>query len=101
MAGIPLKTARNRFGLVASPLKQPMHIIATFFTGLVVGTIAKLLNAWPGPGWVHITGLLEIGGGQQIGWYGSEDAAGFLASAGGALLLLPVYRLFCHRPTAS
>jgi uncharacterized membrane protein YeaQ/YmgE (transglycosylase-associated protein family) len=80
-----------------------MHIIATFFTGLIVGIVAKLLMPGRDPGGFIITGLLGIGGalvakylGQKLGWYGPDDTAGFMASVGGAFLLLLIYRVFVH-----
>ena len=81
-----------------------MHIIGTFFTGLLVGIVAKLLMPGRDPGGFIITALLGIAGafvakfiGQQLGWYRPEDTAGFLSSVGGALLLLLLYRLFFRR----
>ena len=83
-----------------------MHIIATFFIGLVVGLVAKLLMPGRDPGGFIITALLGIAGafvakflGQQLGWYRPEDAAGFIASVFGAMMLLLVYRLFRGRRT--
>jgi uncharacterized membrane protein YeaQ/YmgE (transglycosylase-associated protein family) len=38
--------------------------------------------------------------GQQLGWYGPDEAAGFLASVGGAFLLLLIYRLLFRRRRA-
>jgi uncharacterized membrane protein YeaQ/YmgE (transglycosylase-associated protein family) len=81
-----------------------MHVIVTFFTGLIVGIVAKLLMPGRDPGGFIITALLGIAGafvakyiGQQLGWYGPQDTAGFMASVAGALLLLLIYRLFFHR----
>lgn len=81
-----------------------MRIIATFFTGLIVGIVAKLLMPGRDPGGFIVTGLLGIAGalvaryiGQHLGWYGPEDTAGFMASVAGAFLLLLIYRLFFHR----
>ena len=80
-----------------------MHIIATFFTGLIVGIVAKLLMPGRDPGGFIITALFGIGGafvakylGQQLGWYGPQDTAGFMASVIGAIILLIVYRIFVH-----
>jgi uncharacterized membrane protein YeaQ/YmgE (transglycosylase-associated protein family) len=77
-----------------------MHIIGTFLTGLVVGIVAKLLMPGRDPGGFIITALLGIAGafvakflGQQLGWYRPEDAAGFIASVAGAVLLLFLYRV--------
>ncbi len=81
-----------------------MHIIVTFFTGLIVGIVAKLLMPGRDPGGFIITALIGIAGafvakfiGQQLGWYRPEDAAGFFASVGGAILLLILYRLIFRR----
>lgn len=81
-----------------------MQIIATFFIGLVVGLVAKLLMPGRDPGGFIITALLGIAGafiakfiGQQLGWYQPEDTAGFLASVCGAILLLMLYRLVFRR----
>ena len=81
-----------------------MHIIVTLFIGLIVGLIAKLLMPGRDPGGFIITALLGIAGafvakfiGQQLGWYRPEDAAGFLASVIGAMILLFVYRLLFRR----
>jgi uncharacterized membrane protein YeaQ/YmgE (transglycosylase-associated protein family) len=77
-----------------------MHILITIFVGLIVGLIAKLLMPGRDPGGFIVTILLGIGGalvagwiGRQLGWYGPEDSAGFVASVLGAILLLLVYRL--------
>ena len=77
-----------------------MHILITIFVGLIVGLIAKLLMPGRDPGGFIVTILLGIGGalvagwiGRQLGWYGPQDSAGFLASVVGAILLLLVYRL--------
>jgi len=37
--------------------------------------------------------------GQQLGWYGPEDAAGFIASVIGAIILLAIYQLLFRRRT--
>jgi uncharacterized membrane protein YeaQ/YmgE (transglycosylase-associated protein family) len=47
-----------------------------------------------------IAGAL-VGGflGRAVGWYGPNDAAGFLMALVGALVLLGLYRLILRRPT--
>ena len=85
-----------------------MHIIGTFLLGLIVGIVAKFLMPGRDPGGFIITALLGIAGafvakfiGVQLGWYRLEDAAGFIASVAGAVLLLVLYRaLFHRRPVA-
>ena len=81
-----------------------MHIIVTLFIGLVVGIVAKLLMPGRDPGGLIITALLGIAGafvarwiGVQLGWYRPEEAAGFIASVVGAMLLLLGYRLLFRR----
>lgn len=81
-----------------------MHIIVTILIGLAVGIIAKLLMPGRDPGGFIITTLLGIAGafvakfiGERLGWYGPTDPAGFLASVGGAMILLLIYRLLFRR----
>jgi len=81
-----------------------MGIIGTIIFGLIVGFFAKLLMPGRDPGGVIITILLGIVGsvvgryvGQALGFYGPEDAAGFLMSLIGAILLLAIYRAVVKR----
>ena len=83
-----------------------MHIIGALLIGLLVGIVAKLLMPGRDPGGFIITAILGIAGafvakflGQQFGWYGPEDSAGFLASVVGAIILLLLYRLIFRRRT--
>lgn len=78
-----------------------MHILMSIFIGLIVGVIAKLLMPGRDPGGFFITILLGIAGaevarliGRGLGWYQPGEAVGFLASIGGAILLLALYRMF-------
>ena len=83
-----------------------MGIIGWIIFGLIVGAVAKLLM--PGRdrgGWI-VTILLGIAGalvggflGRAVGWYGPNDAAGFLMALVGALVLLGLYRLTLRRST--
>ncbi len=75
-------------------------IIGTLIIGLLVGAVAKLLVPGKDPGGCIITILLGIAGafvagylGRALGWYHQGDAAGFIASVVGAILLLLIYRL--------
>lgn len=68
------------------------------------GAVAKLLTPGRDPGGWLITILLGIGGsvlahfiGRSLGWYGEGDAAGFIASVVGAIILLLLYRLVFKR----
>lgn len=70
----------------------------TILIGLLVGAMARWIK--PGEqaiGWL-MTALIGIGGavvatyvGQQLGWYRVGAHAGFLASVGGAVIVLFVY----------
>lgn len=81
-----------------------MQILWSLVIGLIVGAVAKLLMPGRDPGGVIITSLLGIAGsliatfiGQALGWYQHGQAAGFIMSVLGAILLLSIYRMFRHR----
>jgi uncharacterized membrane protein YeaQ/YmgE (transglycosylase-associated protein family) len=81
-----------------------MGIIGWIIFGLIVGAVAKLLMPGRDPGGWIITILLGIAGavlggflGRAVGWYGPNDAAGFLMALVGALILLGLYRLTLRR----
>lgn len=75
-----------------------MSLLGTLFIGLIAGFIARALK--PGHdsmGWI-MTALLGVAGsfvasylGQALGWYAPGQAASFIASVVGAVLLLVVY----------
>ena len=77
-----------------------MSLIGTLLIGLVVGFLARALK--PGDdklGWI-MTALLGVAGsflatylGVAMGWYQQGEAAGWIASVVGAMLLLAVYSL--------
>jgi uncharacterized membrane protein YeaQ/YmgE (transglycosylase-associated protein family) len=70
----------------------------TILIGLFVGAIARWIK--PGEqaiGWL-MTSAIGVGGaviatyiGQQLGWYARGAHAGFIASVGGAIILLVIY----------
>ena len=69
--------------------------------GLVVGALAKLVMPGNDPGGIIVTILLGIAGsllggflGRMLGLYDRGEAAGFLMSLVGAVLLLVLYRQF-------
>ncbi len=77
-----------------------MDLIWTLIIGLIVGLVAKLLMPGRDPGGFIITMLLGVAGafvagflGRTMGWYQAGDAAGFIASVVGAVILLIIYRL--------
>ena len=81
-----------------------MELLWTLLIGLVVGIIAKVLMPGRDPGGFIITSLLGIAGafvayaiGRAMGWYTEGEPAGFLASVGGAIILLALYRLIVGR----
>ena len=81
-----------------------MDIFVTILLGFAVGLIAKVLMPGGDPGGFVVTILLGIAGafvakyiGQALGWYGETEPAGFLASIGGAILLLLLYRMAFRR----
>ena len=81
-----------------------MAILWTIIIGLVVGAVAKLLMPGKDPGGFIITILIGIAGsflagfiGRALHWYSEGQAAGFIASVVGAILLLIIYRMFSRR----
>ncbi|HEX7796268.1 MAG TPA: GlsB/YeaQ/YmgE family stress response membrane protein [Vicinamibacterales bacterium] len=81
-----------------------MHVLSWILFGLVVGIVAKLLTPGRDPGGFILTILLGIAGaviggfvGRALGFYGPNQAAGFVMSVIGAIVLLLLYR-FISRP---
>jgi uncharacterized membrane protein YeaQ/YmgE (transglycosylase-associated protein family) len=79
-------------------------ILAWIVFGLIVGALAKLLMPGRDPGGFIVTILLGIAGaliggflGRALGFYGPGEAAGFVMSLLGAIVLLLLYRLFMAR----
>ena len=79
-------------------------VIGWIIFGLIVGAVAKLLMPGRDPGGIIVTMALGIAGallggfiGRALGWYGEQDAAGFLMSLVGAVLLLWIYRMMVGR----
>jgi uncharacterized membrane protein YeaQ/YmgE (transglycosylase-associated protein family) len=81
-----------------------MGILSWILFGLVVGIIAKLLMPGRDPGGFIVTILLGIAGalvggfvGRALGFYGSNESAGWLMSILGAVILLALYRFAVRR----
>jgi uncharacterized membrane protein YeaQ/YmgE (transglycosylase-associated protein family) len=79
-------------------------ILSWIVFGLVVGIIAKLLMPGTDPGGFIVTVLLGIAGalvggflGRAMGFYGPNQAAGYLMSIVGAIILLALYRMMTKR----
>ena len=72
-----------------------MHYVWMAVVGFVVGLIARAILPGTQSLGLILTSLLGIAGGfiagfigQQLGWYGPGQAAGFIASVIGAIVLL-------------
>jgi uncharacterized membrane protein YeaQ/YmgE (transglycosylase-associated protein family) len=81
-----------------------MAILSWIVFGIVIGIIAKLLMPGKDPGGFIVTMLLGIAGalvggfiGRAMGFYGSDQSAGWLMSILGAVLLLALYRVLVRR----
>ena len=81
-----------------------MGILGWILFGLIVGALAKLVMPGRDPGGIIVTMLLGIAGavlggfvGRAMGFYGPSEAAGFLMSFAGAVLLLVFYRMMVRR----
>lgn len=81
-----------------------MTILGWILFGLIVGALAKLVMPGRDPGGIIVTMLLGIAGaivggfiGRALGFYGPREAAGFLMSFLGAVVLLWLYRMFAGR----
>jgi uncharacterized membrane protein YeaQ/YmgE (transglycosylase-associated protein family) len=79
-------------------------IISWIVFGLVVGVLAKLVMPGDDPGGFIVTVLLGIAGamvggliGRAMGFYGPDQAAGYLMSIVGAIVLLALYRMLVRR----
>ena len=84
-----------------------MAILGWILFGLIVGALAKLVMPGRDPGGIIVTMLLGIAGavlggfiGRAMGWYGEGEAAGYVVSFLGAVLLLVLYRMMARRSIA-
>jgi uncharacterized membrane protein YeaQ/YmgE (transglycosylase-associated protein family) len=79
-------------------------IISWIVFGLIVGALAKLLMPGDDPGGIIVTILLGVAGavvgglvGRAMGFYGPDQAAGYIMSIVGAIILLALYRMATKR----
>ena len=79
-------------------------VLGWILFGLVVGVLAKLVMPGRDPGGIIVTILIGIAGallggfiGRALGFYGPNQAAGFLMSFLGAIVLLVLYRMIARR----
>jgi uncharacterized membrane protein YeaQ/YmgE (transglycosylase-associated protein family) len=77
-----------------------MSILWAIIIGFIVGVVAKFLMPGRDPGGFFITAILGIVGalvatflGQALGLYAAGQAAGFIASVIGAMIVLFIYNL--------
>jgi uncharacterized membrane protein YeaQ/YmgE (transglycosylase-associated protein family) len=77
-----------------------LHMIGHALFGLMVGLIARLLLPGQDPHGVIVTALIGLAGGwlggfvgQQLGLYKQGQAAGFVMSVIGAMVLLVIARM--------
>ncbi len=77
-----------------------MGILAWIVSGLIVGALAKLVMPGKDPGGIIVTILLGIVGsmlggfiGQALGFYQRGQAAGWIVSIIGAVIVLAIYRM--------
>ena len=84
-----------------------MQYVWMAIIGLIVGVLAKLIMPGKDPGGFIITILLGIAGsfvgtfiGRALGMYQPGQAAGFIMSVIGAIILLALYRLLFKRSAA-
>ena len=85
-----------------------MGILSWIVLGLIVGALAKLVMPGRDAGGIIVTMLLGIAGavvggvaGRAFGWYGEGEAAGFVMSFIGAVILLAIYRMMVGRRTVA
>jgi uncharacterized membrane protein YeaQ/YmgE (transglycosylase-associated protein family) len=76
-----------------------LGVLGWIVFGLIVGVLAKILMPGRDPGGIVVTSLLGVAGaliggflGRALGFYGPGEAAGFIMSVIGAVLLLFAYR---------
>jgi uncharacterized membrane protein YeaQ/YmgE (transglycosylase-associated protein family) len=79
-------------------------VLGWIFFGLIVGIVAKFLMPGRDPGGFIVTTLIGVAGalmggflGRALGFYGPNEAAGFLMSVAGAIVLLLLYRTLSPR----
>ena len=85
-----------------------MGILGWILFGLIIGALAKLVMPGRDPGGIIVTMLLGIAGallggfvGRAMGFYQEGEAAGWLMSFLGAVLLLVIYRMVVGRRTVA
>jgi len=79
-------------------------LIGWIVSGIIIGALAKLVMPGRDPGGIFVTMGLGIAGallggfvGQSLGLYGEGQAAGWIMSILGAIILLVIYRMVAGR----
>ena len=85
-----------------------LSILGTLLVGLVVGFIARALHPGKDDLGLIMTALLGVAGsfvasyaGTALGWYKQGDAAGWIASVVGAIVLLFVFQFIKSKSSSS
>jgi uncharacterized membrane protein YeaQ/YmgE (transglycosylase-associated protein family) len=86
-----------------------MSLIGTIIVGFIVGVLAKLFHSGSNePTGFVLTTILGIVGafvarflGQALGWYGPNDAPGWIASIIGAVIVLAIWSMIARRTTTT
>lgn len=81
-----------------------MSFLWMLLIGLLAGAIAKFLTPGRDPSGCLVTMLLGVVGsmlagyiGRAAGWYAEGEPVGFIASVGGAIIILLVFRMIKGR----
>ncbi|MCJ8146891.1 MULTISPECIES: GlsB/YeaQ/YmgE family stress response membrane protein [Acinetobacter] len=77
-----------------------LSLIWAIIVGFIAGLIARALHPGDDKAGFIVTTLLGIGGsllatygGRMLGWYSANEAAGFIVSVIGAVIVLAIYNL--------
>ena len=77
-----------------------ISLIWAIIVGFIAGLIARALHPGDDKAGFIVTTLLGIGGsllatygGRMLGWYSANEAAGFIVSVIGAVIVLAIYNL--------
>ncbi len=81
-----------------------MNLAMTVLLGMGIGVMLELLLPGHTKSELFLAAILGVAGavvasfvGMKAGWFGSEEAASFITSAGGAILVLLLYGAFFRR----
>jgi uncharacterized membrane protein YeaQ/YmgE (transglycosylase-associated protein family) len=83
-----------------------LELVWIIIIGAIVGAVARFLMPGPDQAGLFVTALLGMAGavvatllGRSLGLYAANQAAGFLASVIGAIVVLMAYRTLRTRAT--